>query len=79
MQCNKIGSFKCLYQKILCGVPQGSVISALLFLITLMISQKVPVFIPLYLLMILILTCQTPVLMFFRQLSTLNYVKLTTG
>jgi len=29
--------------------------------------------------MILIFTCQIPVLMFFRQLLTLNYVKLTTG
>jgi len=29
--------------------------------------------------MILIFTCQTPVLMFFTQLFTLNYVKLTTG
>jgi len=39
----------------------------------------IPIFILLYLLMILIFICQSPVLMFFRQLLTLNYVKLTTG
>jgi len=44
-----------------------------------MISLKLPLFILLYLLMILILICQTSILMFFRQLSNLNYVKLTTG
>ena len=46
---------------------------------TLTISQKFPLLILLYLLMILIFICQTPVLMFFRQLLTLNYEKLTTG
>ena len=48
-------------------------------LFTLTISQKLPIFILLYLLMILISICQIPVLMLFRQLLTLNYVKLTTG
>ena len=33
MQCTKIGSFKSLCKRIFCGVPQGSVISPLLFLI----------------------------------------------
>ena len=48
-------------------------------LFTLTISQNLLLFILLYLLMILISICQIPVLMFFRQLLTLNYVKLTTG
>jgi len=33
MQCSKIGTFKSSYKSICCGVPQGSVISPLLFLI----------------------------------------------
>jgi len=33
MQCTKIGEFKSSYKRISCGVPQGSVISPLLFLI----------------------------------------------
>jgi len=48
-------------------------------LFTLMILRKLPLFILLYLLMIWLFICQTHVLMFFRQLSPLNYVKLTTG
>jgi len=48
-------------------------------LFTLTISQKLSLFILLYLLMILISICQIPVLIFFKQLLTLNYVKLTTG
>jgi len=48
-------------------------------LFTLRISQKHPLFILLYLLMILISICQIPPLMFFRQLLTFNCVKLTTG
>jgi len=48
-------------------------------LFTLTISQKLPLFILLYLLMILISICQIPVVMSFRQLLTLNYVKLTIG
>jgi len=79
MQCTKTGAFKSLYKRISCGAPQGSVISPLLFLITLTISQKLLYFTLLYLLMILISICQIPVLMFFRELLTLNYVKLTTG
>ena len=48
-------------------------------LFTLTISQKHPLFMLLYLLMILISICQIPLLLFFRQLLTLNYVKLTNG
>ena len=33
MQCTKIGAFKSSYKRISCGVPQGSVIPPLLFLI----------------------------------------------
>ena len=33
MQCTKIGAFKSSYKRISCGVPQGSVMSPLLFLI----------------------------------------------
>jgi len=33
MHCTKIGAFKSSYKRIYCGVPQGSVISPLLFLI----------------------------------------------
>ena len=33
MQCTKIGAFRSSYKRIYCGVPQGSVISPLLFLI----------------------------------------------
>jgi len=79
MQCNKIGAFKSSYKRISCRVTQGIVISPLLSLSTLTISQKLLLFILLYLLMILISICQTPVLMSFRQRLTLNYVKSTTG
>ena len=48
-------------------------------LFTLTISQKFLLFILFYLLMISIFICQTLVSMFFRQLLTLNYVKLNTG
>jgi len=33
MQCTKIEAFKSSYQRIICGVPQGSVLVFLLFLI----------------------------------------------
>ena len=79
MQCTKIGAFKSSHKRISCGLPQGSVIAPLLYLIYINDVTQAPSFILLYLLMILIFICQTPVLMFFRQLSTLNYVKLTTG
>jgi len=79
MQCTKIREFKSSYKRISCGVPQGSVISPCFSLFTLTISQKHSFFILLYLLMILISICQIPLVMFFRQLLTLNYVKLTTG
>ena len=79
MQCTKIGEFKSSYKRISCRVAQGSGISPLLFLIYINDIKKHPLFILLYLLMILISICQIYLLMFFRQLLTLNYVKLTTG
>jgi len=78
MQCTKIREFKFSYKRISYGVPQGR-FRLCFSLFTLTISQKHLLFILLYLLMILIFTCQIPPLMFFRQLLTLNYVKLTTG
>ena len=76
MQYTKIGAFKSSYKRVSCRV----VLFHLYFsLFTLTISQKLPLFILLCLLMILISICRIPVLMFFRQLLTLNYVKLTTG
>jgi len=78
-QCTKIGEFKSSYKRISCGVPRVVLFRLCFSLFTFTISQKHPLFILLYLLMILISICQTPLLMFFRQLLTLNYVKLTTG
>jgi len=79
MQSTKIRAFKSSYKRKSCGVSHICVLVPLLFLISLMISLKLPLFMLLYLLMILTFTCSTLVLMFFRQLSTFNYVKLTTG
>ena len=81
MQCTKIGAFKSSYKS--CGYLVGSPRVVLFYLcfslFTLTISQKLPLFILVYSLMILISICQIPVLMLFRQLLTLNCVKLTTG
>jgi len=79
MQCTKIRAFKSSYKRISCGSPRVVLFRLYFSLFTLTISQKLPLFILPYLLMILMSICQFPVLMFYRQLLTLNYVKLTTG
>ena len=78
-QCTKIGEFKSSCKSISCGSLRVVLFRLCFSLFTLTISQKHPLFILVYLLMILISICQIPLLMFFRQLLTLNYVKLTTG
>jgi len=80
MQCTKIGAFKSSYKRISCRDPQRNVISPLIFLIYVNNITTASSFhtIP-YLLMISISICQTPALIFYRQLLTLNCAKLTTG
>jgi len=79
MQCTKLDLLNLHTKWYLVG-PLKAVSSRLyFFLFTLMISIKLPLFILLYLLVILSFICPPLVLMFFRQLSTLNYVKFTTG
>jgi len=68
-----------IQKDILRSLSEGSVILPLLFLIYINDIAKASSFHTTYLLMILIFICQTFVLMFFRQLLTLNCVKLTTG
>ena len=79
MQCTKIGHLNPHTKGYLAGSLRVVLFHLCFSLFTLTISQKLPLFILLYLLMILISICQIPVLMFFRQLLTLNYVKWTTG
>ena len=79
MQCTKIGAFKSSYKRISCGVPQCSVISPLHFLSYINDIAKASSFHTTLFADDIISTCQIPLLMFFRQLLTLNYVKLTTG
>jgi len=77
MQCTKIGALNLHTKGYLSG--SGRVVLFRLYFSLFTISKKLPLFILLYLLMILISICQIPVLMFFRQPINLNYVKLTTG
>ena len=79
MQCTKIGAFNLHTKGYLAGSLRVVLFRLCFSLFTLTISQKHPLFILLYLLMILISICQIPLLMFFRQLLTMNYVKLTIG
>jgi len=79
MQCIKIGHLNLHIKGYLAGSLWVVLFRLCFSLFTLTISQKLHLFILLYLVMIFISICQIPVLMFFRQLLTLNYVKLTTG
>ena len=79
MQCTKIRDLNLHTKGYLAGSLRVVLFRLCFSLFTLRISQKHPLFILLYLLMILISNvCQIPLLMFFRQLPTLNYAKLTT-
>ena len=79
MQCTKIGDLNLHIKEYLAGSLRAVSFHLCFSLLTLTISQKHSLFKLLYLLMILISICQIPLSMFFRQLLTLNYVKLTTG
>jgi len=79
MHCTKMGAFKSSCKKISYGVPQGSTILPLLFLIYINDITKSSSFHTTLFADDINLHMQTPVSMFFRQLVTLNYVKLTTG
>ena len=70
----KYGNLNLHTKGYLVGSPRVVLFRLFFSLFTLTISQKIPLFTLLNLLMILISICQIPVLMFFRQLLTLNYV-----
>ena len=75
-QCTKIRAFK--YScKMISWVPQGSVLGSLLLRICINDITQAS-FHTTYLLMVLAFVCPILVSLFFRQLSVLKYVKLTT-
>jgi len=78
MQRTKLGVLKASYKQISC--TSLKVVSSRLYfyLFASMISPKLPLLVLLHLLIILTFVCPTLVLIFFRQLSTLKSVKLTT-
>jgi len=78
-QCTKIGHLNLHTKRYLAGSHRVVLFRLCFSLFTLTTSQKHPLFILLYLLMILISIRKIPVLMVFRQPLTLNYINLTTG
>ena len=81
MQCTKIGLLNLHTKRYLVGSLEVVSLCLYFYIFTSMISFfKLLLFKLLYLLMLLtFVICTTPILIFLRQLSTLNNVKLTTG